>query len=122
MSTSKNTGLQLARDYFAAWSSGDVDGTLKFLADDISGTAPNGDFAGHDGYRDFIGGFLQMLTGTSNVTAFGDDTTAVMIYETHLKPVPTLVVAERLTIKDDKITSIEMTFDQTPLTKAFGNS
>lgn len=118
MTTSK--AAEVGRNYFAAWSAGKVDEAIKYVAEDVEILAPNGTFHGHSGYHEFMDGFVQMLTGTSDFTIFGDDTTAVSWYATHLKMVPTLVAGERITVTDSKIRRIDIAFDQMPLAQAFG--
>lgn len=106
--------------YFAAWSARDVDKATEYLTDDVEIIAPNGTFSGHLGYHEFMDGFVQMLTGVTEFTIFGDDTTALVWYDTHLQPVPSLVAGERITLREDKIARIEIVFDQMPLVQAFG--
>jgi ketosteroid isomerase-like protein len=115
-----STAAQVAADYFAAWSTKDVDKATEYITDDVEILAPNGTFSGHPGYHDFMDGFVAMLTGVSEFTVFGDDTTALVWYDTHLQPVPTLTAGERITLRDGKIARIEITFDQMPLAQAFG--
>jgi SnoaL-like domain len=110
----------IGAEYFAAWSTGQVDKAIEHVTDNVEIIAPNGTFHGHAGYHDFMDGFVRMLTGVSEFTIFGDDTTAVAWYATHLQPVPTLVAGERITLDGDKIARIEITFDQMPLAQAFG--
>jgi len=111
---------QVGAQCYAAWSAGDVTKAIEYIAEDVEIVAPNGTFTGHKGYHDFMDGFVEMLTGASELTAYGDDTTAVLWYDTHLKLVPTLTAAERITLSGDKIGRIEITFDQMPLAQAFG--
>jgi hypothetical protein len=106
-------------EYFAAWSTGNVDQAIQHLTDDVEILAPNGTFHAHLGYHEFMDGFAQMLTGVSDFTIYGDDTTAVAWYATHLQLVPTLTAGERITLNGNKINRIEITFDQMPLAQAF---
>jgi len=106
--------------YFAAWSAGNVDKATEYLTEDVEIMAPNGTFSGHPGDHEFMDGFVQMLTGVTEFTIFGDDTTALIWYTTHLQPVPSLTAGERITLREDKIARIEIVFDQMPLAQAFG--
>jgi ketosteroid isomerase-like protein len=118
MSNSK--AAEVAADYFIAWSTKDLAKAIEYLTDDVQIIAPNGTFSGHPGFHEFMDGFVKMLTGVSEFTAFGDDTTAVVWYATHLQPVPTLVAGERIALRDGKIARIDITFDTMPLRQAFG--
>jgi hypothetical protein len=115
-----DNATQVAERYYAAWTGGDVDKAAKYLTEDIEIIAPNGTFTGHSGYHDFMDGFVAMLTGVSGLSTFGDDTTALLWYDTDLTVVPTLTAAERVTLTGDKISRIEITFDQMPMAQAFG--
>src|SRR6266487_4236168 len=106
--------------YFAAWSAKNVDRATEYLTDDLEIIAPNGRFSGHSGYHEFMDGFVRMLTGVTEFTIFGDDTTALIWYTTHLQPVPSLTAGERISITEGKIARIEIVFDQMPLAQAFG--
>ncbi|NWL26747.1 nuclear transport factor 2 family protein [Paenarthrobacter ureafaciens] len=118
----QNAAAQIATAYFEAWTSKNVDEATQFLTEDIVITAPNGTFSGHAGFHAFMDGFVKMLTGVSDFTVFGDETTAVAWYNTHLQPVPSLVAGERVTVTDGKISRIDITFDQMPLAQAFGGA
>lgn len=114
-----NNATQVATQYYAAWTGGDVNKAAGYLTNDVEIIAPNGTFTGHGGYHDFMDGFVAMLTGASELSAFGDDKTALLWYDTHLTVVPTLTAAERITLTGDKISRIEITFDQMPMAQAF---
>ncbi|GAB0107309.1 hypothetical protein JMUB6875_63030 [Nocardia sp. JMUB6875] len=113
MATGK--AIEIARDYFAAWTSKNVDKATEYLTENVEIIAPNGTFTGHQGYHAYMDGFVTMLTGVSGLTVYGDDTTALSWFDTHLHPVPTLTGAERITLTDGKISRLEVVFDQTPL-------
>jgi hypothetical protein len=61
-----------------------------------------------------------MLASVSNFAAYGDDTTALTFYDTHLKPIPTLTAGEKITLRGDKIAHIDMVFDTKSMREAFG--
>ena len=115
-----NTAATIGASYFAAWSARNVDKATEYLTEDVQIIAPNGTFSGHAGYHEFMDGFVRMLTGVTEFTIFGDDTTALLWYDTHLQPVPSLVAGERITLNQGKIARIEIVFDQMPLAQAFG--
>jgi hypothetical protein len=118
MTNSKAAAIGAA--YFTAWSAKDVTKATEYLTDDVEIIAPNGTFSGHSGYHQFMDGFVQMLTGVSEFTIFGDDSTALIWYTTHLQPVPSLTAGERISLHQDKIARIKIVFDQMPLAQAFG--
>jgi hypothetical protein len=52
------------------------------------------------------------------IAAFGDDETALIIYDTATVPVPSAPAAECVTVKDDKITYSRFVFDRAPFEAA----
>jgi hypothetical protein len=60
----------------------------------------------------------RIVTGTSLVAAFGDDRTAVLLYDTETVPVPDAPGAECHTVVDGRITGIRIVFDRLPFEDA----
>jgi SnoaL-like domain len=83
-----NEAATIGASYFAAWSARNVDRATEYLTDDVQIIAPNGAFTGHSGYHEFMDGFVRMLTGVTEFTIFGDDTTALIWYDTTSSPFP----------------------------------
>jgi len=112
--------LQIALAYHEAWSSKDMDRAMTYIADDIVCDAPAGRIEGADGYRAFMGGFVQILHSTTMIAAFGDDEAALVMYDTATVPVPSAPGAECVTVKDDKIVYSRFLFDRLPFEVARG--
>ena len=81
------TALRTALAYYHAWTSHDVDQAMSYIADDIVCDAPGQRLEGADEYRAFMGPFVQMLKGSRLIAAFGDETTALIMYDTETIPV-----------------------------------
>ncbi len=111
-STFKSTALETASAYHRAWTSGDLDGAFAHVAGDIICRAPGGDITGKDAYRSYLAGFNQMMTGLTDVAAFGDDEHAVLFYYPHTAVTSTAPAAEHFTIRDVKIVEIRLVFDR----------
>jgi hypothetical protein len=62
--------------------------------------------------------FSQIVTRAALIAAFGDDNTAVLMYDTETVPVPNAPGAEHLSISDDTITQIRIIFDRAPFAAA----
>ncbi|MGH9117179.1 MAG: hypothetical protein ACRD0A_04665 [Acidimicrobiales bacterium] len=62
--------------------------------------------------------FVEILTGTHLFAAFGDDETAVVMYDTETVPVKSAPGAECVTVKDGKITHSTFVFDRAPFEAA----
>lgn len=72
--------LQVAQAYHRAWTGGDFDQAMTYIADDIVCLAPAGRLDGAEAFRGFMGPFAQILTRSSLLAAFGDEDTAVVMY------------------------------------------
>ena len=97
-----------------AWAGHDLDKAMTYIADDIVCDAPAGRLEGAAAYRGFMGPFVQILTGSTLIAAFGDDTTALIMYDTETVPVTSAPGAECLTVSDGKITHSRFIFDRAP--------
>jgi hypothetical protein len=65
-----------------------------------------------------MGPFTQIVTRCELIAAFGDDDTAVLMYDTDTVPVPDAPGAECLTVVDGKISHLRIVFDRLPFAAA----
>ncbi len=117
MTEATSNALRTALAYYQAWTSHDVDKAMSYIADDIVCDAPAGRLEGAAAYRAFMGPFVQILTG-SKLIAGGDDTTALIMYDTETVPVKSAPGAECVTVTDSKITYSRFIFDRAPFDAA----
>jgi ketosteroid isomerase-like protein len=110
--------LEVALAYYRAWTGHDMDKAMGYIADDIVCDAPAGRLEGVTAYRNFMGPFVQILTGSELIAAFGDDQKAVVIYDTETMPVKSAPGAECVTVRDGKITHSVFIFDRAPFDAA----
>jgi len=118
MTEAGSPALRTALAYFRAWTSHDLDRAMSYIDDDIVCHAPAGVLKGADAYRGFMAPFVQILTGSELLAAFGDDTTAVIVYDTRTVPVPSAPAAECVTVVNGKITGSRFIFDRLPFDTA----
>jgi ketosteroid isomerase-like protein len=118
MTESPSPALRVALAYYQAWTSKDVDAAMRHLADDVVCDAPAGRIEGVQAYRQFLGPFAQMLIGSELLAAFGDQTRAVLVYDTRTPPVASAPGAECLTVRDGKIAYNRFIFDRLPFEAA----
>jgi ketosteroid isomerase-like protein len=118
MTETTSPALRTALAYYRAWSSHDVDEAMSYIAEGIVCDAPAGRLEGAAAYRAFMGPFVQILTGSELIAAFGDDTTAVVVYDTQTVPVQSAPGAECVTVADGKITHSRFIFDRLPFEAA----
>ena len=83
-----------------------------------AGGAFAGRLEGAEAYRGFMGPFVQIVTAAKMIAAFGDDETALVMYDTQTAPVNSAPGAEYVTVKDGKITYSRFVFDRAPFDAA----
>ena len=92
---SQSAALKTALAYHRAWTSGELDGAIAHVADDIICRAPDGDITGKDAYRSYLGGFIRIMTGLTDVAAFGDEEHALLFYYPHTAATSSAPAARR---------------------------
>jgi len=110
--------LEIALAYHQAWTGKDLDEAMTYIAPDIVCDAPAGRIEGAAAYRAFLGPFVQMLVEARMIAAFGDDATALVMYDTETVLVRNAPGAECVTVRDGKITHSRFLFDRAPFEAA----
>ena len=108
----ESTALQVALAYHRAWAGKDLDRAMTYIADDIVCEAPPGRIEGVAAYREFMAPFVSMLLSTTVLASFGDDETALIMYDTATTRVPSWPAAEWVTVVDGRITRSWFIFDR----------
>lgn len=107
--------LQIALSHHRAWTGKNLDAAMEYLADDVVCDAPAGRIDGVQAYRDFLAPFAErLLIRTELIAAFGDDSTAVLVYDAETIPAKSAPAAECVTVRDGKIVYNRFIFDRTP--------
>jgi hypothetical protein len=115
---SNSTALDTALAYYRAWTGRDFEAAMAYVADDVVCEAPAGRLDGAEAFRGFMGPFVQILTGSNLIAAFGDDHTAMLFYGTNTVPVRDAPGAECLTVTNGKISHMRIVFDRLPFDAA----
>jgi hypothetical protein len=110
--------LDVALEYYDAWTSKDFERAMTFVADDVVCDAPAGRIEGADAYRAFMGPFVQILERARLIAAFGDDETAVVVYDTATLPVASAPGAECVRVVEGRIAYSRFVFDRLPFQQA----
>ena len=118
MTDTTSPALRTALAYYQAWTDHDLDRAMSYIADDIVCDAPAGRLEGAAAYRGFMGPFVQILREATLIAAFGDDRTALIMYDTATVPVPSAPGAECVTVTGGKITYSRFIFDRAPFDAA----
>jgi hypothetical protein len=118
MTDKLSPALDTALAYHRAWTSHDFDQAMTYIAEDIVCDAPSGHIEGTDAFRGFMGPFVQILTASNLIAAFGDDKTVLLMYNAETVPVKIAPGAECLTVRNGRITHIRIVFDRVPFEAA----
>jgi ketosteroid isomerase-like protein len=114
----RSPALQVALAYYEAWTSKDLDRAMSYISEDMVCEAPAGRIEGGEAYRAFMGPFVQILKDSSMIAAFGDERTALVMYDTETVPVKSAPGAECVTVENGKITHSRFVFDREPFEAA----
>lgn len=107
--------LQIALAHHRAWTGKNLDAAMEYIADDVVCDAPAGRIDGVQAYRDFLAPFAErLLIRAEMIAAFGDDSTAVLVYDAETIPAKSAPAAECVTVRDGKIVYNRFVFDRTP--------
>ncbi|HZJ06884.1 MAG TPA: nuclear transport factor 2 family protein [Nocardioidaceae bacterium] len=106
------SALEIVLDYHHAWTHGDVDRAMGWVADDICCRAPGEDLVGKAAYREFLGGFAPSLTGLTNIASFADGDRVVLVYYPHTATTTTAPAAECFTVRGERIVESVLVFDR----------
>jgi ketosteroid isomerase-like protein len=112
------TALQVALAYHRAWTAGDLEQAMRYVADDVVCLAPSGRHEGAEAFRGFMGPFAASLTRAELLAAFGDEETALVMYDTDTVQVRGAPGAECVTVRDGRIVHMRIIFDRTPFEAA----
>jgi SnoaL-like domain len=116
--TGGKDALQVSLAYYRAWTAKNFDEAMTFVADEIVCDAPSGRLEGAKAFRGFMEPFTTIVTRAELIAAFGDDRTALLMYDTDTVPVQHAPGAEWHSVDDRKITQITIVFDRQPFTDA----
>lgn len=116
-----NTPLDVALAYHRAWTSGDMDMALTFVADDVVCEAPPGTLTGAAALRGFMGPFAGSMTSSNLIASYGDDSHAMLMYDTANPAVASAPAAELYIIRNGRIHDIRIIFDRLPFALARGD-
>jgi len=111
-SVSQTPALETVLAYHRAWTSGNLDSAMGFVDEHIVCRAPGGEITGKDAYCAYLGGFSQMMTGLTDIAAFGDDQHVMLFYCPHTAVTSTAPAAEYFTVRDGRIVESLLVFDR----------
>lgn len=111
---------QIALAYHHAWTSHDMDAAMEYVADDVVCDAPPGRLNGAAALRGFMEPFANTLTSSELLAAYGDESSAVLVYDTANPAVTSAPAAELYQVRDGHIAALRIVFDRLPFALARG--
>ena len=111
---------EIALAYHRAWTSGDMDLAMTYVADTVVCDTPPGRLTGASALRTFMGPFAATLTSSELLAVFGDESSAVLMYDTANPAVASAPAAELYQVRDGHITAVRIVFDRLPFALARG--
>jgi ketosteroid isomerase-like protein len=122
MTTIDSPALQIALAYYDAWRNRDHAAAMNFVADNVVADTPFGRLDGGTALHESETQFAPMLTGATMIANYGDETTALLLYDTHTSVVPSNLSAKYFVVEDGKITSMKGVFDTSVFTSSESDS
>ena len=109
---SKSSAAAIVQEYHQAWTGGDVDRAMAYVAADVACRAPGQDLSGIEAYRAFLAGFAPMLTGIGDIAAFAEGERVALFYYPRTAVTSTAPAAECFTVRDGQIVENVLVFDR----------
>jgi ketosteroid isomerase-like protein len=104
--------LSTVQAYHQAWTNGDIDEALTYVSDDVVCFAPDKDVTTKADWRDYLGSFVPMLTGTPEHTRMTDGARVALWYYPQTAATTTTLASELFTVREGQITEIRLAFDR----------
>lgn len=114
----QGAALTVALAYHRAWTAGDMDAAMRHVADDVVCLTPAGRLDGAAAFRAFMGPFAASVTRAELLAAFGDDETALVMYDTDTALVAGAPGAECVRVEAGRIVHMRIIFDRAPFEAA----
>lgn len=106
------TPYEIVTSYHRAWTTGDIETAMTYVAEDITCRAPGVDLDGKQAYQGFIAAFAPSLTGIGDIAEFSDGDRVALFYYPQTATTDTTPAAECFTIRDGKIVDSVLIFDR----------
>jgi hypothetical protein len=104
--------LSVVTAYHRAWTGGDIDEAMTYLADDVRCFAPDPDVRTKDDWRKYLASFIPRLTGAPMHDHMADGARVALWYFPQTAVTQTTLASELFTVEHGSITDIRLTFDR----------
>lgn len=98
--------------YHQAWTGGDVDQALTYLADGVRCYAPDENVTTKEDWRDYLTGFLPRLVAAPEHARMFDGDRVALWYFPQTATATATLASELFTVRDAQIVEIRLAFDR----------
>lgn len=112
MSNVDDDALSTVEAYHQAWTSGDVDRALTYVADDVRCFAPDENVTTKGDWHEYLAAFVPMLTGAPEHTRMTDGSRVALWYFPQTVATTTTLASELFTVRGGQIVEIRLAFDR----------
>jgi ketosteroid isomerase-like protein len=102
----------VVQSYHDAWTRGDVDQALTLVSDDVRCFAPDESVTTKAEWREYLAGFVPMLTGAPELTRMSDGNRVALWYFPQTAATSTTLASELFVVEDGQIVEIRLAFDR----------
>jgi hypothetical protein len=104
--------LTTVEAYHQAWTSGDVDRALTYVSEDVRCFAPDEDVTTKAQWREYLCGFVPMLTRAPEHTRMTDGDRVALWYFPQTRVTTTTLASELFTVRGGQIVELRLAFDR----------
>jgi len=105
------TPLNVAQAFTRAWTSQDFDTARQYVDEDVIFDGPMQHSTGAEAYFTGLTGLSKSVKELRMIAAFGDDDTALLMYDLVTDPYGVLTCAKLISVRNGKIVEDRLTFD-----------
>ncbi|WP_139415897.1 nuclear transport factor 2 family protein [Agromyces laixinhei] len=112
MPNTDDHALSTVEAYHRAWTSGDVDRAMGYVSDDVRCFAPDEKVTTKQDWREYLTGFVPMLTGAPEHARMTDGDRVALWYFPQTAVTTTTLASELFTVRNGQIVEIRLAFDR----------
>ncbi|WP_157006738.1 nuclear transport factor 2 family protein [Agromyces laixinhei] len=112
MPNTDDHALSTVEAYHRAWTGGDVDRALGYVSDDVRCFAPDEKVTTKQDWREYLTGFVPMLTGAPEHARMTDGDRVALWYFPQTAVTTTTLASELFTVRNGQIVEIRLAFDR----------
>lgn len=104
--------VDVVQRYHQAWTSGDVEGALAYIAEDIHCAVPGKEIIGKEPYREFLHDFVADVTTVVDIAQLVEGKQVALFYYPQTTTTKDAATGEYFVVEDDKITKTIVVYDR----------